>query len=64
MNDSLGMRGRKAIGDRLCDLDRVAPRKGGGVETPTKRLSFEQLGNGIGDAMILAEVVNGQDVRV
>ena len=55
-------------GEALCDLQRVVHGLLLGdrtrVELRAQRLAFQKLHNGVGDAVLVAEVVNGKDVRM
>lgn len=64
MNDPLRMGRGEAIGDRDADGDGLAPRQPGAAETTAKRRAFEQLRDGVSDAVVPPEVVDGQDVGV
>ena len=51
---------------RPCDLpgvfERFPPRHHSAADPLTQRLPFEQLHHGVGDAVVAAEVVNGEDI--
>ena len=55
-------------GKALCDLQRVVHGLLLGdrtcVELPAQRLAFQKLHDGVGDAVLVAEVVDGKDVRM
>ena len=61
----LVVRGGEAVRDLQRVLDGLARReRADGREPLAQRLALEQLHDGVGDAAVLAEVVDGQDVRV
>ena len=64
VDDPLLVRCGEAVGDLDADLDRLARRHGAGCETLSKRFSFEQLRDRIRGAVVGADVVNRQDVRM
>ena len=53
-------------GEALRDLERVVHglllRNRARVELPAQRLAFQKLHDGVGDAVLVAEVVNREDV--
>ena len=64
VNDSLLVRSGEAVRDLDADLDRLARRHGATFQPLAKRFTFEQLGDGVGRALVKPDVVNGQDVRM
>ena len=59
-----GVRGRQPVGDLDGELDRLAKRQRGAVQPVAQALPVEQLRNDVGRPVVLADVVDGDDVRV
>ena len=64
MHDALAVRGREALRDLQAPVDGLPLRDGRPVELPAQRLAFEQLRDGVGHAVVRAEVEDREDVRV
>ena len=64
MRDALLVRRGQAERDLRGDLDRFARRHRLTGEPLTQRLADEQFQHRVGDALLHAEIVNGEDVRV
>jgi len=64
VNDSLRASGGEAFRDLARDPHDLARRGRPRVEQLPERLSFEELRDGVRDAVIVAEVVDREDVRV
>ncbi len=64
MDDPLQVRAGQPVGDRRADLDGLSPRKRGGRKPISQRLPFEQLRHDEEDALVLSEIVDGQNVRM
>jgi hypothetical protein len=62
MDDAFLVRCCQPARDLLGKFNRLAYRHGTGAQTIPKRLAFQKLGHDIGRALVLAEVVNGQNV--
>ena len=61
VHDSAGVRRRQAAGDRRRDVQRLRPRQRAAAQTPPQRLAFEELGDKEEVAVLLADVVDGED---
>src|SRR4029077_4729247 len=66
MNDSLGVRGGQAVGDRGSDLRRLLPFDGPSFQPGSERLAFQKLGGEEEDVAdrIAIELVQRNDVRM
>ena len=64
MHDAAVVRGREAFRDLERVLDGLARRNRGRREPRPKRLPLEKLHDGVDGAAVLADVVDGEDVRV
>src|SRR5881628_2903333 len=64
MNDALRMSRREALGHRDADLHGPAPRQTLARHSLANRLAFQQLGDREANALILAKIVDREDVRV
>ena len=64
VDDALAVRGGEAPRDLERPVDRLLLRHGRAVELAAQRLALEQLGHGVGDAVVRAEVVDREDVRM
>jgi hypothetical protein len=64
MHDAARVRGRDAIGNREHDLQRLSRRERRAVEARAQRFSLQQFRDGVMDAVLAAEIEDGQDVRM
>ena len=64
VDDALLVRGGEAPGDLERVVHGLLLRNRAGVELAAQRLAFQKLHDGVGDAVLVAEVVDRQDVRM
>jgi len=64
MNDAFLVCGRKAMRDLNGVLDRLAYRERTTVQSLAQRFALEQLGDDVGGAAVLTDVMHREDVRV
>jgi hypothetical protein len=64
MHDAPGVRRGETPGDLLRPVHGLRLRDRPAVELPAQRLALEQLGDRVRDAVLRAEVVDREDVRV
>ncbi len=64
MDDPLLVGGGEAFRDLQRVVDGLLLRNRAGVELPAQRLAFQKLHDGVGDAVLVAEVVDREDVRM
>ena len=64
MDDAAVVGGREALGDLQGVVDRLASRQRAAVDLVAQRLAFEQLRDDVGRAVLRADVVDGEDVRM
>jgi hypothetical protein len=64
MDDPSVVRGREATRDLEAPVDGLLLRDGTGEELRAQRVAFEKLGDRVSDALVSAEVVNREDVRM
>ena len=64
MDDALVVRGREAVGDLHGVVDGLAHRQRARAEPIAQRLALEQLRDDVRRAVLLADVVDGEDVRM
>src|SRR5215468_7895387 len=64
MNDSLFVGGGESVSDLYCVLDCFTLGDWAIVESITQRLTFKQLGDDIGGAIVGANVINDENVWV
>ncbi len=64
MDDAFFMGGGEAVGDLHSVLDGFALRHQAAIEQGAEAFSLEQFGHDEGRAFLLADVMNGEDVRV
>ena len=64
MHDSVRVRGRQSGGELLGVADALADRERTAAQKLAQRRSFEQLGNDVRLAVVHADVVHVEDVRV
>ena len=64
VDDPRPVRRRQAVGDGCADLRRLAPAERTTLEPLAQGLALEQLGDRVGDAILGAEIVDGEDVRM
>ena len=64
MHDPLLVRGRETLGHPAGELHRLALRERSSRQPRAHRLALEQLRHGVRDPAVVAEVEDGQDVRV
>jgi hypothetical protein len=62
VNDAFFVGGGEAFGDLESVLDQFAARKSSGDQNFAKRLAFEKLRDKKADAVLLTDIVNGEDV--
>ena len=64
MDDPLVVGGGQAPGHLQGVVGRLADGKGSDLQTLPQRLAFEQLRDEVGRALVVPDVVDGEDVRV
>ena len=64
VDDALVVRGGEPLGDLARVVDGLARRQRAAVQAAAQRFAFEQLRDDVGRAVVDADVVDGQDVRV
>ncbi len=64
VDDPLLVRRRETLRDLQRVVQGLLLRNGTRIELPAQRLAFQQLHDGVGDAVLVAEVENRQDVRM
>ena len=64
VDDALVVRGGEAAGDLDGVVDGLARRQRRGADARAQRLAFEQLRDDVGRAVVAADVVDGEDVRM
>ena len=64
VDDALLVRGGEAVGDLEREVDGLLLRDRPAVEPLAQRLALQQLRDGVGDAILRAEVVDREDVRM
>ena len=64
MDDALLVRGGQAVRDLHGVVERLAHRQGAAAQALAQRLAFEQLRDDVGRAVVHADVVHREDVRV
>ena len=64
MDDALVVRRGEAARDLGRVVDRLARRQRRAVDPRAERLAFEQLGDDVGSAVVAADVVDREDVRM
>jgi hypothetical protein len=64
VHDAASVRRGEPARDLQRPVDGLLLRHGRGVEPAAQRLALEQLGHGVGDAVVPAEVVDREDVRM
>jgi hypothetical protein len=64
VHDALAVRRGEAASHLQPPVDRLLLRDRSTVDLAAQRLALQQLGHGIGDTVGLAEVMDGEDVRV
>ena len=64
VDDPRPVRSRKAVGNGRADLRRLAPSHRTTHEPLAQGLALEQLGDRVGDAILGAEIVDGEDIRM
>ena len=62
VDDAFCVRRGERVGDDGSDVDRVAPGHRAAAQPPAQRFAFEQLHHGVGDALLVADVENREDV--
>ena len=64
MDDSLVVSSGKAAGDFQCVVEGLADGKRSALEARPQGVAFEQLRDDVGCAVVRADIVDGEDVRV
>ena len=64
MHDAALVRGREPLRDLRRDLERLANRERAFEEALAQCLAFEELHHRVGASRLLAEIENGEDVRM
>ncbi len=64
VDDALGMRGGETVRHGYADFHRLAPGQRRAAEAVAQRLALQQLGDGVGEALLRAEIMDGQYVRM
>ena len=64
MDDAVRVRGRQTVGDERREFDGLLPRQPPACQPPPECLALQQLGDEVPHAVVRADVVNREDVRV